>query len=100
MLLLASRFLGRTNRFLARSFAAHSSSSPPPNPFTVGPYQVFDRRVKQLQKDRAASRDDGERSRTVDYVRDEIADRMIERILVRNYHMQIFIVLTFLFTRT
>lgn len=52
------------------------------NPNTVGPYQVFDRRAKRLQKDRSALRDDGERSRTVDYVRDEVADRLIERLMV------------------
>ena len=43
---------------------------------------MFDRNVKRLQKDRAASRDDGARSRTVDYVRDEVADRMMERLMV------------------
>ncbi|KDQ08869.1 hypothetical protein BOTBODRAFT_117885 [Botryobasidium botryosum FD-172 SS1] len=80
--MLAIRQLSRArNALLTRSFAAHSASSPPPNPFAVGPYQVFDRRVKQLQKDRAASREHGERSRTVDYVREAMADRMIERIL-------------------
>ncbi|KAI0307204.1 S-adenosyl-L-methionine-dependent methyltransferase [Multifurca ochricompacta] len=45
------------------------------------PFQVFDRRVKRLQKDRAVAQDGGERSRIVDYVRDEVADRMIERFL-------------------
>jgi hypothetical protein len=49
---------------------------------TVGPFQVFDRNTKRLQKDRAASRDGGARSRTVDYVRDEVADRMMDRLLV------------------
>jgi len=49
----------------------------------LAPYQVFDRNVKRLQKDRAAARDGGERSRTVDYIRNEIADRMMERLLVR-----------------
>ncbi|KAG9317317.1 S-adenosyl-L-methionine-dependent methyltransferase [Chiua virens] len=51
--------------------AAHTSSA----------YRVFDRIAKQRQKDRAASRDGGARSRTVDYVRDEVADRMMERLL-------------------
>jgi len=32
-----------------------------------------------MQKDRAASVDNGNRSRTVDYLRDEVADRLIER---------------------
>lgn len=63
----------------ARSYAAISSSSPIP---TVGPYQVFDRHAKMTQRDRAALREEGKRSRTVDYVRDEVAERMLERFLV------------------
>ncbi|THH16620.1 hypothetical protein EW146_g4046 [Bondarzewia mesenterica] len=61
-----------------RAFASVSPSSQI-NPNTVGPFQVFDRNAKRLQKDRAALREGGQRSRTVDYVRDEVADRMIER---------------------
>ncbi|KAF8076709.1 hypothetical protein FPV67DRAFT_1714822 [Lyophyllum atratum] len=64
-----------------RSFAAVSSSGPSPRTGTVGPYQVFDRNVKRIQKDQAAARDGGARSTTVDYVRDEVADRMMERFL-------------------
>ncbi|KAA1466742.1 S-adenosyl-L-methionine-dependent methyltransferase [Dentipellis sp. KUC8613] len=64
----------------ARGLASVSSSSNI-NPNTVGPFQVFDRNAKRLQKDRAASRDNGERSRTADYVRTEVADRMMERFL-------------------
>ena len=45
---------------------------------------MFDRNAKMIQKDRAAAHDDGERSRTVDYVREEVADAMIERLLVRS----------------
>ena len=66
----------------ARSYTAISSSSPIPNTNTVGPYQVFDRRAKMIQRDRAALRDQGKRSRTVDYIRDEVAERMFERFLV------------------
>lgn len=66
----------------ARSYVATSSSSPILNTSTVGPYQVFDRRVKTIQRDRAALREQGKRSRTVDYVRDEVAERMLERFLV------------------
>lgn len=65
-------------RSLARR-AALSSASPSANPHTLGPFQVFDRNVKRMQKDRAALRED---SRTVDYVREEVADRMMERFLV------------------
>lgn len=65
-----------------RNIRFATSSSSPPNPYTVGPFQVFDRAAKQLQKDRAVDRDAGAASRTVDYVRDEVADRMMERLLV------------------
>ena len=67
----------------ARNYASLAGSSNVSNPYTVGPFQVFDRRAKRLQKDRAATRNAGESSRTVDYVRDEVADRMMERFLVR-----------------
>ena len=50
-----------------------------------GPFKVFDREAKRLQKDRAATRDGGTRSRTVDYVRDEVANRMIERFTVSSH---------------
>ena len=56
----------------SRSFATVSPQSP---------FKVFDRQAKRSQKDRAAARDGGNRSRTVDYVRSEVADRMIERFL-------------------
>ncbi|CAO3641636.1 unnamed protein product [Mucor hiemalis] len=42
-------------------------------------FQVFDRKVKCLQKDRAAS--NVEESRTVDYLKDEIAARVADRLL-------------------
>ncbi|KAJ7724887.1 S-adenosyl-L-methionine-dependent methyltransferase [Mycena metata] len=58
--------------------AAISSASPSANPHTLGPFQVFDRNAKRIQKDRAALK---EGSRTVDYVREEVADRLMERFL-------------------
>jgi hypothetical protein len=64
-----------------RAYASVSSSSPF-NPTTVGPFQVFDRNAKRLQKNRSAVKEDGQASRTVDYVREEVADRMMERLLV------------------
>ncbi|KAJ7437094.1 S-adenosyl-L-methionine-dependent methyltransferase [Mycena galericulata] len=64
-------------RSLAR-LAAISPASPSANPHTLGPFQVFDRNAKRIQKDRAALR---EGSRTVDYVREEVADRMMERFM-------------------
>jgi len=63
----------------SRTFA--SVSGTPLNPTSVGPYQVFDRNAKRLQRDRAATREGGERSRTVDYVRENVADALIERLM-------------------
>ena len=42
--------------------------------------QVFNHNVKQLQRERSAS--DIEASRSVDYLRDEVASRLCERLLV------------------
>ncbi|KZS97847.1 S-adenosyl-L-methionine-dependent methyltransferase [Sistotremastrum niveocremeum HHB9708] len=61
--------------------AAVASRSTPINPNSVGPFQVFDRNAKRAQRDRAALRDGGHRSRTVDYLRNEVAENMIERLL-------------------
>lgn len=65
-----------------RLYASVASSSSDSNPYTVGPFKVFDRDVKRVQKDRAATQGGGQRSRTVDYLRNEVADMMIERFLV------------------
>ncbi|KAJ4479124.1 S-adenosyl-L-methionine-dependent methyltransferase [Lentinula aciculospora] len=72
----------RILRVQTRNYAAISSSSPSPSltAHTLGPFQVFDRETKRIQRDKAASKHGGESSRTVDYVRDEIADRMMERL--------------------
>lgn len=43
--------------------------------------QVFNRHTKYLQKERAAA--NVERSRQVDYLKDEVALRLSERLLVR-----------------
>ncbi|KZW04375.1 S-adenosyl-L-methionine-dependent methyltransferase [Exidia glandulosa HHB12029] len=63
-----------------RALATVASASSFPLP-PAAPYIVFDRAVKQLQKDRAALANGGDSSRTVDYVRNEIAERMLERLL-------------------
>lgn len=42
--------------------------------------EVFNRKAKQLQKDRAAINVD--QSRKVDYLKDEVAMRLCERLLV------------------
>ncbi|KAI4227437.1 MAG: hypothetical protein L6R36_002396 [Xanthoria steineri] len=46
--------------------------------------QVFDSRIKQIHKERAAANADS--SRRVDYLRDEIASRLCERLLDINRH--------------
>lgn len=47
------------------------------------PYRVFDRYAKFLQRERASSKLAGEPSRRVDYLREEVADRLLERFQVR-----------------
>lgn len=69
-------------RQLVRGYASASNPSPL-GAHTMSPFRLFDRNAKRMQKDRAALRESGERSRTVDYVRDEVADRLFERVLVR-----------------
>lgn len=68
-------------RRLAHAFTSEGSLATP-----AASYRVFDRIAKRRQKDCAASRDGGKRSRAVDYVRDEVADRMMERLLVTCLH--------------
>jgi NADH dehydrogenase [ubiquinone] 1 alpha subcomplex assembly factor 5 len=43
--------------------------------------KVFNQAVKHMQKDRAAQ--NVEQSRQVDYIKDEVAKRLCERLLVR-----------------
>lgn len=70
LLLLLARLSQR--RFLATA----SNPNAPPT------FQVFNRAVKRLQRDRAAA--NKKASRNVDYLKDEVADRLVERILVRH----------------
>ncbi|KAK9459430.1 S-adenosyl-L-methionine-dependent methyltransferase [Lipomyces oligophaga] len=63
-------------------FARHQFSSSSWQKVNV--MQVFNRQVKQKQRDRAALNPDS--SRTVDYIRDEIADRLVERFLLIARH--------------
>ncbi len=67
-----ARYLARSSR----SFASVAAGNP-------SPFAVFDKHAKKMQKDRAALKNDGESSRTVDYIRNEVADRMLERFEVR-----------------
>jgi NADH dehydrogenase [ubiquinone] 1 alpha subcomplex assembly factor 5 len=57
---------------ISRGYAIQSPGSPT--------LQVFNRHAKYLQKERAAS--DAERSRQTDYLKDEVAIRLSERLLV------------------
>lgn len=64
----------------SRTLATLSPHTPPP----TAPFQVFDPTTKASQRDRAAHREKGDKSRTVDYLRRELADRLIERFEVRS----------------
>lgn len=55
-----------------RSYAVQAPGAPT--------LQVFNRKTKYLQKERAAR--DVERSRQTDYLKDEVAMRLAERLLV------------------
>lgn len=57
----------------SRSYARQSSNAPT--------LEVFNSHSKYLQKERAAQ--NVEESRQVDYMRDEVATRLAERLLVR-----------------
>jgi NADH dehydrogenase [ubiquinone] 1 alpha subcomplex assembly factor 5 len=57
---------------ISRTYAVQSPGNPT--------LQIFNRHTKYLQKERAAA--DVERSRQVDYLKDEVAVRLSERLLV------------------
>ncbi|SAL98377.1 hypothetical protein [Absidia glauca] len=59
-----------------RRLAHRTYSTVAPTPMA---FQVFDRHVKKLQKDRAAAQKD--QSRVVDYLKDEVAARVSDRLL-------------------
>ncbi|GAA6033736.1 hypothetical protein JCM8097_004405 [Rhodosporidiobolus ruineniae] len=59
---------------LARHYAVPSFA-----PSSASPFAVFDRQLKQAQRDRAAS--DPTRSRLTDYVKDDVAGVMVDRLL-------------------
>ena len=67
--------------FSRRSLAATSGIRTYASQTTGNPtLDVFNRRTKHLQKDRAAR--NVEESRKVDYLKDEVARRLCERLLV------------------
>ena len=64
----------RRRLHLSRRYAVQAPGAPT--------LQIFNSHTKYLQKERAAS--DPEASRKVDYLRDEVASRLCERLLVFN----------------
>lgn len=87
MLPFHRNILSQTPRFHSRFLASIADTVAP------APYQIFDRYAKVLQKDRSAVPTRVENSRTVDYVRDEIAGRLIERMLVSTNPWSFFVYL-------
>ena len=65
-------------RFAANANIRTYASQTPGNPML----EVFNRKTKHLQKERAAK--NVEESRKVDYLKDEVAMRLCERLLVRS----------------
>lgn len=63
--------------FSKRTMATFSSTN------VTQPFAIFDRNVKRMQRDRAAAANNGDTSRTVDYLRNEVSNILIERLLVR-----------------
>jgi NADH dehydrogenase [ubiquinone] 1 alpha subcomplex assembly factor 5 len=61
----------RPQHHLTRNYAIHSPSAPT--------FQIFNENVKYLQKERAAR--NAEYSRNVDYLKDEVAQRLVDRLL-------------------
>ncbi|KAH7346802.1 S-adenosyl-L-methionine-dependent methyltransferase [Rhexocercosporidium sp. MPI-PUGE-AT-0058] len=68
----------RRRMCISRRYAVQAPGSPT--------LQVFNRHTKYLQKERAAS--NTERSRQVDYLKDEVAMRLSERLLDINRHFE------------
>jgi NADH dehydrogenase [ubiquinone] 1 alpha subcomplex assembly factor 5 len=87
---ISRRQLSSVTRPLLRRSLASVASSGSSNPLTVGPFRVFDREAKVIQKNTSATAEGGSRSRTVDYVREEVADRLLERLMVRSPHTTVY----------
>ena len=69
---LLPRLTLRQRICISRAYAVQSPGNPT--------LQIFNRHTKYLQRERAAA--DVERSRQVDYLKDEMAIRLSERLLV------------------
>lgn len=66
----------------ASATSSSSTMNPAPGPPKPNrPFTVFDRLAKQLQRDRAAKKQNGQTSRLTDYVREEAATNLSERLL-------------------
>jgi len=53
-------------------------------PSSASPFAVFDRDLKRNQRNRAAR--NVQRSRLTDYVKDDVAQSMVDRLLVSDSH--------------
>lgn len=69
---LLPRLTARSRICVTRAYAVQSPGNPT--------LQIFNRQTKYLQKERAAA--NVERSRQADYLKDEVAMRLSERLLV------------------
>ena len=67
-------------RYATATSRSTSNTSSAPS-LGAATFQIFDRDLKRLQRDRAAI--NVEESRNVDYLRDEVAERLAERLLVQ-----------------
>lgn len=83
---LPSKIITKT---LIRNYAIPTSTQTKisaSSPIINSPFIIFDRNVKKLQRDRAAS--DKIKSRLTDYVKDEVAANMVDRLLVSSFPFQ------------
>ncbi|KAM0756170.1 S-adenosyl-L-methionine-dependent methyltransferase [Meredithblackwellia eburnea MCA 4105] len=62
-----------------RQYASFTQSPKPSASSPGNPFVVFDRKAKKLQRDRAGS--NKEKSRLTDYVKDDVAANMVDRLL-------------------
>ncbi|SCZ90678.1 BZ3500_MvSof-1268-A1-R1_Chr1-3g02142 [Microbotryum saponariae] len=70
-----SRLVPSLRLYATSSFAPGSQGAGSPG----SPFVVFDRQLKRLQRNRAAR--DPEKSRLTDYIKDEVAANMVDRLL-------------------
>lgn len=80
------RSAGASATSLRTALASGSRSYAVPSfaPSAASPFSVFDRNLKVAQRDRAARNKD--RSRLTDYVKDDVAQTMVDRLLVSPFH--------------